>query len=787
MFAVGISLGFSSTYIAVAPLGTSNSTSGIVLEKSSLPSINIVANSAGHRKTHPCCAFTDSGELLFGDTAHDYYVRNPDKVIPSIFAYAALDNIKTGSSTEGDEIKGNFRRMVERTLSVKYKGHRAFVEEGGSLRPMKVDTESNSEESHSDVTANSLFIQYLNHLKEHSVDGPCSLKRGDQKTRTIFLTLSVPRYAFPTLATQGDGAYKWVIRAVMDSEFQTVVSHVHILFSDEAALLGTDFLITKRGNPSVEEQPLLLPLKAVTKPCSMESSHETSDRNILVVDWGAQGLNFTKFRSIDGMLVGNSSQTPFFSTLFSLSSPVLGGDSMDVTLSDRVALTFIQQQRRLFSSQIPQLSTALLSQRDILGKMNPMVKEHIPPRAMRRLRLRMEERKSSLLSNPQAIAVPVEVEAFYEGMDLLDSKTLSRHKVESAMENEWGLIESFSKALKEFLTAKKNTAVPSETPYSDSGEEVQRVVLCGGMCQNSSFTTALQKSIFSVLCAHFPEVNNGGTSGGIEVTPVSKLDGNVSSEEIFAVGGCLHSYLSGTVKLNSDLSQKNVPRNVSSTKAHRPSKKEIQRAMMRACSNVLDRGTKCDPVEKLSSSLAVHFLLQNIYLFTCSDTNILANHSDPQNGLRLPCQFLTRIFSQATAFPCRVLLKWPKEAASVVLFFFFSTAQKEIESIETKNNNSTQSELDLISCYAVSPTGIPLRKPSLPPTRLAFIEIGVLLEEEQPILQIQVVSKKMLPLANDNDSNSVNSDSKGKTTIIDSNRVHSSVNVPLPCFSAAKN
>lgn len=787
MFAVGISLGFSSTYVAVSPLAAAISPSTVVLQESSPPSINVVANSAGHRKTHPCCAFTDSGEVLFGDTAHEYYVSNPDKVIPSIFAYAALENVNGNASAENREIKEKFQSMIDCSVSVKYKGHKTFTDDGSTLRPIDVDSENNGIDlPQTSVTATSLFIQYLNHLKEHSVDAPCSLKRGDQTTKSIFLTLSVPRYAFPTLPTQGKEACEWVVKAVMESEFRNVVQKVHFLFSDESALLGADFLFAKRGNSSTEDPTFFLPSKSVLKACNIESNLEIRDRNVLVVDWGAQGVNFTKLRLRDGMLTGETSQTPFFSTVSSPSSPSLGGDSMDVTLADRVALAFIQQKRQLFSSQIPHLSSVLLSQRDTLGKMNSFIKEHIPSRAMRRLRLRMEERKSSLLRNSQITSVPVEVEAFYEGIDLLDTKTLMRHKVESAMENEWGLVDKFSHSLKEFLAGEKSSGLSTEF-LNSSSLAIHHVVLCGGVCQNASFATALQKILLSVLPDHVTGKHSLPSTSSISVTSVSKLDGNVRSEEIFAVGGCLHSYLSGTMKLNSDLaSKKGIQKGSSAQGEHRPSRKEIQRAMLRSCWNVLETGMGCDDGKNPSRCLMVNFLLQNIYLYTNPDISELRTQGDNMNGFQLPSHCLTKLFSQGTALPSRVLLKWPEGTTSVVLFFF-NGPLKETDSIDIPNRETSTGSSGLICCWAISSTGIPLNKPSLPPNRSACIAIGAVSESGQPVLQIQIISRKNTERVDNGAPLSMNGSNEIETAAMDSTRTHFSVNVNFPCSVESNN
>lgn len=782
MFSVGISLGFSSTYVAVAPLPISSSRFSAVLEKSSIPSINIVANTSGYRKTYPCCAFTDAGEILFGDTAHDYYVRNPEKVIPAIFAYAALENISPGCSNEYCAEKENFRSFIERSVSTKYKGHKEFVVKGSTLCPFHPESAGNNENTIlSDLTATSLFIQYLNHLKEHSVDDSCRLKKGGESTKNIFLTVVAPRYAFPTFSTQGKEACDWVVKAVMQSEFKYVVSNVHFLFSDESSLLGTDLLLSTRRNSSFDYSPSLLPPKTAVQSRSQKIAEEPHNRCIIVVDWGAQGLNLTKFTIVDGMLAGHASHTPFFSTLYSPSSPSIGGDAMDVTLADRVALAFIQEKSRLFSSEIPQLSTVLRSQRDTVGKMNPIVVEHIPSRAMRRLRLLMEERKSSLLRNLQTPSVSVEVEAFYEGLDVLDTKTLSRNKVENAMEREWGLVENFSQALKNFLVIPQE-ALSSGNPSLLSDLSSYRVILCGGVCQSVSFTTALHNAIIAAFSSDTASRSVRATTDGIEIIPVSRLEGGVGSEEVFALGGCFHSYLAGMMKLNNDLARKSrIQKAFGPNTGPRLSRKEIEKSAFCAGWDAIWKGIECTSTRTSVPPLRVNFLQQNIYLFTNPDVSMLLSRDHCTCAIQLPRDSLTKVFSQGVSLPSRVVLKWPEDTASVVLFFFCCSPVREetIECVDASRSIDTDTNSDLLSCCALSPTGIPLRMPSLPSNRILYISITTMVECEKPLLQLQLIAKKQIP-CNESAPDVIKSDDIAETTMLDSTRIFSSINIPLP-------
>lgn len=59
-----------------------------------------------------------------------------------------------------------------------------------------------------------------------------------------------------------------------------------------------------------------------------------------------------------------------------------------------------------------------------------MAKTLLPVRSMRKLRLLAGERKTalSLSASSSLNNVPIEVEAFYEGVDLLDTQSLNKNK-----------------------------------------------------------------------------------------------------------------------------------------------------------------------------------------------------------------------------------------------------------------------------------------------------------------------------------------------------------------------
>lgn len=669
MFAVSISLGFSSCYVAVSPISTAG-----IAQDLTFPSINIVANSAGHRNTPPACAFTDTAEILFGDTAHHSYGRLPGSVIPSIFAYAAVENVLRSSLDENSAAEAEeFHETIMRSTSVKYKGHSSLlIEERKKTGFTHEYTDDRGNDLARLIGATDLFVKLLNHIKEHSVDGPCGINTTENATNKIFLTMVAPRYAFPRAKgecdTNGKAPWSWLENAVEQSKFSDVVAHVKFLFSDEAAILGLDFL--GRAYPSY--QPLLVPpSRFASDECALPT--DVSER-ILVADWGAQGLHFTLLKAQDGILVNeNGRYPPFSSTVLQSDVPPCGGDALDLVLADRVAANFILQQRRIFQSKIPQFMSSMQPRKETLGKVNPIVQEHIPSRAMRQLRLKIEEKKSSLLSNQQVAAVTVEAEAFYEGMDLLDNQTLSRRRLEMALESEWGLADLFRAQLLRFL---QQQDVTEEL----NGGRISRVIVCGGMFQIPFLCSVIEKSI--QVWSSTPSF-----SKEVQVMTVWKT-GSASADEVFAIGGCLQSFYSGT--LYNSMNRAQLALKGGKTKNKRL--EAIRKAAVSGYQNawkILGGATGKSAKQAESGTLTADCLLHGIYLYTSPELSLLTEQGTDANGtISLPPAVLTPIFPKMSILPKRVVVQWPKndgtEGDAAVLYLFSDITGMQEEGVRYK-------------------------------------------------------------------------------------------------------
>lgn len=162
----------------------------------------------------------------------------------------------------------------------------------------------------------------------------------------------------------------------------------------------------------------------------------------------------------------NSADLDVWPSYFARSIGGVGGDAMDTALAERIAAGFVAQHRRCFPASVTQ--PALLNR---LGR-RPLpaadggrgAKEGdngnedggcaldgvLPARAMRKLRLLMGEKKMALSTMSQTANMSVELEAFYEGMDLHDTTSLNRNKLDAAVRSEWGLAEMVDTLLTEF-------------------------------------------------------------------------------------------------------------------------------------------------------------------------------------------------------------------------------------------------------------------------------------------------------------------------------------------------
>eukprot|EP00796_Vickermania_ingenoplastis_P013388 gene13388-9214_t len=672
MYGVGISLGHSSCYVAVTALPASATWEG---ESPLRTSIKVVANSAGHRNTPPVCAFTDSSEILFGETAYHNYAREPGNVIPSIFLHAANEHI-LNASAEQPTVDNQFSTALRRSTSIRYKGHKAVEDLDGNSGFLHEYTQNGNDLSRI-LSAMTLFVHFLNHVKEHSVNGPCSLNSAEKAEKNVFLTIVVPRYAFPHSEEQNN--VRWVMDAVQASDFAAVAAHTNIIFSDEAALMGLDAL-----GPS---SPSYKPFLQVQQP-RLE--------NVLVVDWGAQGLNMTLLSIADGTIVSNGSHRPYYSSCLAYAPH--GGDVIDIALADRVAAAFILQQRKVFQSRIPQFMSAMQPRRDTLGKPNLIVAEHLPARAMRQLRMKVEEKKSSLLSNQQIQTVAVEVEAFYDGMDLLDNQTLNRRKVEMALCGEWGLTELFQRELEQFMRH-----VEAQTATSP----ISRVVLSGGMCQIPYFTSALEKIIKH--CA----ANKSGIDKGVDVVEVWKLAGSASADEIFCVGGCLQSCVSGSLfTLKKQI--KNVKKSDKTGHEHSKARNDA----LSLCCELLNGGSRL-----------IDFMSFNVYLYALRDTSSLVEAENGLLGINLQSDSLFLLFSKMSAIPCRRVLRFPPNADAVELYLL------------TEGVHQAVSDIPQASLYPLT-EGVKVTKPLIKGHGNAFIVITCLMEQGTLVIRVQSITSK---------------------------------------------
>lgn len=702
MFAVSISLGYSSAYVAVAPVAPASVSSLRSLTKG--PAITVVANSAGHRNTRPMCSFGDTKEVLFGDTAYATYARQPGKFIPSVFTYAAVENaLQSAETPEEKEKANNFFSVATASSGVKYKGHLSFAsgEECESEKGFKHEYQDNGNDITRMLSATSLLVDFLDHIKEHSIDGPCSINSGE-KAKKIFLTIAAPRYAFPS-SNGSEEPWSWILKAVNTSNLGSVAAHVKFLYSDEAVLLGMDAALMMSSTPTYS--PFLL-----TSAPSGEVSPkgESAMENILVVDWGAQGLHVTFHRSINKMLLKSSKEEQLFSTSFAADVfQPCGGDAIDVTLASRLAAHFIIQQRRMFSSCASKL---MGHRKETLGKVNPLVAENIPAKALRNLCVKAEDRKVSLLGNPQVHTVSVEVEAFYEGIDLLDGQTLNRRKVEGALTDEWDLVSLFKEHIRSFLERLK-----AMEELSDEG--VHRVILCGGMYQTLSFVIALENAIKNMI------ESEGKFAKNVEVLSPCR-NTNFSSTEIFAVGGCLESYIMGTIKSNLDKAE-SAAKGAEKSKIKQLAKREV-RDIFRNCWEINNSEMKRDS-GKLKENI-INYLQRNIYIYSKDDTTLLGGNAKSDH-IDLPREALHVLFAKNTEFPSRVVLSWPDTSTSVVLFLL------------TDADSSCGAESDLVRCVSLSTSGQCLQKPKVRESYSTSIVITALFDPN-PLLRICVVSHK---------------------------------------------
>lgn len=681
MYAVSISLGASSSYVAVAPVSTASGAA-----PTDVPPIKVIANSSGHRNT-PVVASLMEQEVLFADNALHQYARQPQKVVPYLFTFAAAAasiadaQHTTEAEGEGEEPTSDLLQVVEAAVRQKYKGHcRMTVSTTGARRlGFEYTAEVNDEAVERFISAEDLFIRFLNYVKEHSIDGACGLATTGGGSPTsdaapnatkIFLTLVVPRYAFPDAADSSHNGHRsstveWLKEAVQASHLGAVVTNTSVMFSDEAAVTAYDGAAVERRVPRFLG---------------------TATQNMLVVDWGVHSLSLSLLCSRGGVLVCPPRQhnVPYrcFTKGCGASSEgyfnaggCSGGDALDLALAERVAAQYITQQRRLFTSTVRNF-TPLMRLNQTLPAMGStehpatqLIQEAIPARAMRRLALLMAEKKVSLNTNPQASSVSVEVEAFYEGMDLMDNQTLSKNKLDNAIRSEWGLVDMFNKAVRGFAERYKETWTEGF---------VDAVLLAGGMCQMSSLTKLLAAAITA------PE-QRSLFSENVRVLDSAVLGNGVCADELFCVGGCHLSYRTAEAFTAQRLAKgRQVRKGAGKLRASVVAQTtEVATSVWEALTKDDDDDMDDDDDASDAASQkaaaggaeAAHsgpFLTKNLYVYT-GDVAVLTAAA-AQTVDRAALQVL---LPRASPLPSRVCIPWTPASANakVVLYLFTDAAE----------------------------------------------------------------------------------------------------------------
>ncbi|KPA84502.1 hypothetical protein ABB37_01051 [Leptomonas pyrrhocoris] len=683
MYAVSISLGASSSYVAVTPV---NSTTGTP-SPNDVPPIKVIANSSGHRNT-PVVASLMEQEVLFADNALHQYARQPQKVVPYLFSFAAAaasiaDALHTTGAAEDAaaaesemELTSDLLQVVEAAVRQKYKGHcHMTISTAGARRlGFEYTAELNGEPVESFISAEDLFIQFLNYVKEHSIDGACGLATSGggspsdsaPNSTKIFLSLVVPRYAFPEAADSTHNGHRsstveWLKEAVQASHLGAVVTNTSVVFSDEAAVLAYDGAAVERRIPRFLG---------------------TATHNMLVVDWGAHSLGLSLLCSRGGVLVCPPKQHNVPYRCFTKGSGAgsdgyfgvggySGGDALDLALAERVAAQYITQQRRQFASTVRnfnalmRLNQSLPSMGSAEHPATQLIQEAIPARAMRRLALLMAEKKVSLNTNPQASSVSVEVEAFYEGMDLMDNQTLSKNKLDNAIRSEWGLVDMFVRAVRAF--AEK---------YQETWTEgfVDAVLLAGGMCQMSSLTKLLTVSITSAD-------QRSLFSPNVRVLDSSVMGNGVCADELFCVGGCHLSYRVAEAFVALRLAKgRQVRKGAGKLRA------SIVAQAAEVASCVWDALTKDDDddddddgsdagSQKAQAGDAPHsglFLTNNVYVYTgdATDLTTAATQTLARSSLQV-------LLSRSLPLPARVCIPWsPASSEAKVVLYLFTDARE---------------------------------------------------------------------------------------------------------------
>ncbi|EKF31345.1 hypothetical protein MOQ_004822 [Trypanosoma cruzi marinkellei] len=726
MYAVSISLGSSSAVVAVAAATTATAAGA-----ETFAPIKLTANSAGHRSTPVMAAFAGNEEVLFGEDARALYARTPEVVVPYLFAFAAVaerhqkqqrrcnmsGDSEKENSDDAEKVALTLKCEIEEAAGKQFKGSCPLLTGEGdeAQRPgfCLPSWGDELDEKNGFISAEDVLVGFFNHIKRHTVDGACGLTSTAENFSTqeetsqqakqpeIILAVVVPRYLFhgavpldnspqeeESIGSQDAGrrdAIQWLRNTILKSHLGAVAMHVSVLFSDEAALLAMD-AVSCRPHPShpMADRYFLLPSSASASSTAAIDGAVASSwpySRVLVVKWGSLGVSLTRLCLEGGCLVDeprpvflrasqkvvNSQGAEFGFAATSCG----GGDAVNLALRECLAQTFAQKQRRVLGYQ--SLSD-------------------FPARAQRRLLLVTEEKKVAL---SKAAQVPVEVEALAEGIDMHDTVTFSRVRVDAALRGEWGFIESFEKVLVEYLhlLEQKEDGV------------IDAVVLCGGMLNMPCIAQSL-RNIFTQH-ANVPRegrrlfarnlvimeagksttlVVDGSKGSGISSSQSVSNRITFGAEELPCVGGCLHSYHLALGALqerehgyrDDAKSRKNGKRRVYMGRKKQERVEGSRRVWLALTFGDAGKhnagNQRCNEVVVLQNS---------IFLYTDSNPNALrsavAIQKEKNAPLQLPKAALSVLFAAHTLLPARVIVPVTGEGRDPFVLYLFMGSESNTQ------------------------------------------------------------------------------------------------------------
>ncbi|CCW62689.1 unnamed protein product [Phytomonas sp. EM1] len=327
-----------------------------------------------------------------------------------------------------------------------------------------------------------------------------------------------------------------------------------------------------------------------------------------------------------------------------------------------------------------------------------IVAECIPVRSLNRLRLSIEERKVALSTNPNANSASVEVEAFYEGMDLQDSQTLSRNKFESAIASVNSLSGIFNGMLNEF--AERFIKQLKDYP-------INYVVIAGGMHNIPSVVQMVQKAI--------SQSSSASVSACFDLSSLRFLSDSVAgkgfgTDELAAVGACFHSsQIALLAHEQAEVRSKLHKRNKQNHKRKGLSTialQETEESLFRIWSCLsMESGSEDDDDDDEHTHVRV--LKHNVYAFVGENaaSRLADLTSQGTDTLELEASELSCLFSQGTPLPSRVVISHEASAGSLVLYLFSDVSE------ELKSGGEHSTTLRVRSVYPKGVVIPPLDKP----------------------------------------------------------------------------